>query len=159
RSGRPGRSLHPVAMMDDRRAAVRAHARLRQRERRRTEGAFGRYAADDPVRAPATRAMIHLTLTVHRVITAAGGIMRHPQIAKRRIGRHKTVPFGRLERSNTPEVACFRYPTIHKYRFGTVYRVRKATVYNDRKARAGRAFNAGSAARRAAPTARTTAPA
>lgn len=88
-SGRPGGGLHPVAMMDNRRAAVRAHAGLGQRERRRAEGAFRGNAANDPVRTPATRAVIHFMFSVHGMVAAAGGIVRHAQIAKCRIRRHK----------------------------------------------------------------------
>ena len=76
----------------------------------------------------AAGAMIDFMLAVHRVIATAGGIVLISQIAERRIGRHKTVPFGRLERSNWHEVALPQTAQFDGYRFGTAYRVPAATV-------------------------------
>src|SRR3954447_6844239 len=66
-SGGPG-AMVPVLVLDDHWSAVRPHARLGERERRRAEGALGGDASDDPVCPPAAGTMIDLMLAVDHVI-------------------------------------------------------------------------------------------
>ena len=72
RSGGPGEVDAAVAVLDDR-GPVRAHARFGQRQRRGAEGAFGRHAADQPMRPATTGAVIDLMLAIDGVIAAAAG--------------------------------------------------------------------------------------
>ena len=72
-----------IAVLDDHRPGVMAHAGLGQREGSRAEGAFGRHPPDQPLGAPASGTMIDLMLPIHGMISAACGIMPHVQIAER----------------------------------------------------------------------------
>src|SRR5512146_761047 len=47
-----------------------------ERQRRRTEGAFGRHAADQPMRAAAARAVVDLAVVIDRVIAASVRVER-----------------------------------------------------------------------------------
>jgi hypothetical protein len=62
------------------------------------------HSADDPVGPPATRAVIDFMLAIHGVVTAAGGIMPHVQIPKRRIGRHTPFLSGQLNGRIRPKL-------------------------------------------------------
>ena len=72
-----------IAVLDDHRSRVMAHAGLGQRKGGRAEGAFGRHPPDQPLGAPASGTMIDLMLPIHGMISAACGIMPHVQIAER----------------------------------------------------------------------------
>lgn len=75
-------------MMDHRRTAMRAHARLGQWKSRRAERALGRHAADEPVRPAAAGAMIDFLFAVNGVIAAALRVVSHLQIAECRNASH-----------------------------------------------------------------------
>src|SRR5690348_96881 len=57
-----------VLVLDDDGAVVRAHARLGQWQRGLAKGAFGGDAADQPLGASATRAVIDLMLAINSVV-------------------------------------------------------------------------------------------
>ena len=85
---RPGVSLIAVAVLDHRRSAVVAGARLSQGKRGGAKGTLRRNPTDQPVGSSATGAMVDLMLTIDRMIAASLGIVLQSKLAEGREGGH-----------------------------------------------------------------------
>ena len=81
---------HPVAVLDDDRRIVVAHAGFGQRKGSGAEGALSRHPANQPLSAAAPWAMIHLMLTINDVISASRRVVPHLKVTKRWNRSHKT---------------------------------------------------------------------
>src|SRR5207342_3841074 len=80
--GRVSGLVDPIAVLNDNRPIMMAHAGLGQREGRRAEGAFSRHPSDQPLGPAAARAMIHFMLAIDDVVSAPGRVMFHLQVAQ-----------------------------------------------------------------------------
>lgn len=82
-----------IFVLDNHWAAVRTHARFRERKGGRAESAFGGHPANDPMRAAASWAVVHVMLAIDGMISP---FVRSAHFIQHWIGGHCPRSFRRV---------------------------------------------------------------